>query len=293
MDLDQRLLSILKCPQCGGPLKIAHEKLVCSACNAVYPVEGGIPALLPSVEPSEAISQFDYLTHYKQDSEQFDYFERRGGATAHSERRLREYIQSFVPQDATSILDVGCGSAWVAKAYQNSGTFVCSLDISAVNPRKAIERYPFADHVGVAADTYHLPFMDGSFDCIIAAEIIEHVPDPKAFADQLMRVLRPGGTVIVSTPFKEKLVFEQCIHCHQQTPHNAHLHSWDEGKLRSLFRLSSARTEFASFNNKLLLYGRTYPLLKLLPFTLWKAADSIANLIVNKRVNCILSVTKT
>ena len=284
-----RLLDILACPECGGTLKSIPNCLECPTCSANFVVDLGIPILLAS---GQRATEFDYLTHYKQDSDRFDYFEERTGATAHSERRLREFVQSFVPKSATSILDVGCGSAWVAKACQNSGKFVCSLDVSVVNPRKAVERYPSPNHVGVAADTYHLPFKDASFDCIIAAEIIEHVPDPKAFADELMRVVKPGGVVIISTPYKERLVYEQCVHCNQMTPHNAHLHTWDETSLRSLFESASANVRFVSFNNKLLLYGRTYPLLKLLPFTLWKAVDSVANSIVNKRVNCILATTK-
>jgi 2-polyprenyl-3-methyl-5-hydroxy-6-metoxy-1,4-benzoquinol methylase/uncharacterized protein YbaR (Trm112 family) len=194
---DPRFIEILACPKCKGSLVSDADNLRCTSCGEVFIVEGNIPVLI--TKPN-SIEGFDYQTHYTLDAEQFDYFEERTGATAHSERRLREYILSLVPKNSESILDVGCGSAWVAKAFQNSSTFVCSPDISSENPRKAVERYPSPNHVGVAADTYYLPFADNSFDTIIATEIIEHLHDPKAFAAELLRVVKPDGAAIISTP---------------------------------------------------------------------------------------------
>src|SRR4051812_39441776 len=109
--LSNSLLERLQCPNCNSALVIEEILAVCSSCGVPYPIESGIPILIP---PAPFPEGFDYLTHYKRDSEQFDYFEARSGATEHSERRLREYILSLIPKDATSILDVGCGSAWVA-----------------------------------------------------------------------------------------------------------------------------------------------------------------------------------
>jgi ubiquinone/menaquinone biosynthesis C-methylase UbiE/uncharacterized protein YbaR (Trm112 family) len=289
MQLDPRLFSILACPKCSGSLIIEAELLRCISCCKIFSVEGDIPLL---VAGKNAEHPFDYLSHYEKDARVFDYFEERRGATAHSERRLREYILSLVPKDAQSILDVGCGSAWVSKSFQKSAVFVCSLDVSAENPQKAMERYPSPNHVGVVADAYHLPFSNDSFDVIIASEIIEHIEDPKAFVTELLRVVKPNGALIVSTPYKEKLVYELCIHCHQMTPHNAHLHSWEESSLKALFNDSVVNWEFKAFNNKLLLFARTYPILQWMPFGMWKTVDKIANSVLTRPVNCVLKVRK-
>ncbi len=48
-----------------------------------------------------------------------------------------------------------------------------------------------------------LPVADSSFDVVIAAEVIEHLENPRALARELFRILRPGGTAIVSTPNNE------------------------------------------------------------------------------------------
>jgi SAM-dependent methyltransferase/uncharacterized protein YbaR (Trm112 family) len=289
MAMDTRLFSILSCPQCHGELIVKDGSLCCVSCGRNFLLSGNIPILIAG---KDSTSAFDYIAHYEKDSASFDYFEERSGATAHSERRLREYILSLVPKDASGLLDVGCGSAWVAKSFQNSGTFVCSLDVSIENPKKAVERYPSQDHVAVIADAYHLPFQDNSFDVIIASEIIEHQHDPQAFVKELLRVIKQNGTVIISTPYKEKLVYELCIHCNQLTPHNAHLHSWDDASLRALFDDPVSGWEFKSFNNKLLLFARTYPLLQWMPFGMWKAVDKLANSVMAQPVNCVLKVVK-
>ncbi len=63
------------------------------------------------------LDNFNYIDHYKKDAVEFDYFEERKGATAHDERRVREYIISKIPKSVNSILDVGCGKGWVAKEF--------------------------------------------------------------------------------------------------------------------------------------------------------------------------------
>lgn len=285
--MEDFLLEYLICPQCRASLKNGEGVLVCEGCGCSYRVRDGIPDM---VERLDDASGFDYLGHYAADAEMFDYFEESVGATAHSERRLREVITSFVPKGTKTILDVGCGSAWVAKIFLPKGVSIISLDASVTNPYKALNLYPSPHHVGIAADAFHLPFRDDSIECIIAAEIIEHVQDPTAFVKELFRILAPGGKLIISTPYKEVIRYELCIHCNKRTPVNAHLHSFDEKKLAALNEQSAF--DFKTFNNKLLLFARTYVLLRYLPLKLWLFADKLANLVINKPVNIVVGYSK-
>ncbi|NLT50772.1 MAG: class I SAM-dependent methyltransferase, partial [Ignavibacteria bacterium] len=161
---------------------------------------------------------FRYAEHYKKDAAEFDYFEERCGATEHDERRLREYIISLIPNSVDTILDVGCGSAWIAKNMLPKHKKVISLDISVTNPKKALSIYPFSNHSGLTADSFFLPFRSNSFSCIVASEIIEHVVSPADFVKELIRVLKPSGKLIISTPYKEKIQYVLCIHCNRTTP---------------------------------------------------------------------------
>jgi SAM-dependent methyltransferase len=234
------------------------------------------------------LSNFNYIDHYKKDAVEFDYFEERTGATEHDERRVREYILSKVPKNVNSILDVGCGKGWVAKEFLPKGKRVFSLDISVTNPAIVNKLYSNKNHFGIAADSFYLPFNDETFDCVVASEIIEHVFDPAGFVKELFRVVTKGGSLIITTPYKEKLIYYLCIHCNKKTPANAHLHSFDENKLESLYSESDLESfKYVTFGNKILLFLRTYVILRFFPFWLWKLKDKFANLIYNKPVHII------
>ncbi|MBT8379704.1 MAG: class I SAM-dependent methyltransferase [Ignavibacteria bacterium] len=234
------------------------------------------------------MSDFNYIEHYKKDAVEFDYFENKKGATAHDERRVREYVISKVPKNVESILDVGCGNGWAAKEFLPKGKQVFSLDISITNPSKAKTLYPSENHFGITANSFFLPFDSNSIDCVIASEIIEHVFDPAKFVKELFRVLKKGGSLIVTTPYKEKLIYYLCVHCNKKTPANSHIHSFDENKLKSLYKENDLESfKFATFGNRLLIFLRTYVILKFFPFWLWKIKDKSVNFFFNKPVHII------
>lgn len=236
----------------------------------------------------DGIKNFDYLTHYKTDAEEFDYFEKRIGPAEHEERRVREVLISQVPKNVKTILDVGCGSGWVAKKFLKKNIKVISLDISKSNPQKVKELYPSQNHFQVVADSFKLPFDSNSFDCVIASEIIEHIVEPKLFLEELFRVVSGDGRLIISTPYKEKIRYVLCIHCNKKTPVNAHLHSFDEKILRDLYNGDDLKKfSIVIFGNKALIYLRTHIVLKYLPLSLWLAVDWLANKIYNKSLHIV------
>ncbi len=239
------------------------------------------------------MDEFDYINHYEKDAAEFDYFEERKGATKHDERRVKEYIISFVPNDADLILDVGCGSSWAAKYFIPKGKRVISFDLSMTNPKRAKTETPGEHHYGLTGDAFNLPIKTNSVDCIIASEIIEHVIKPDKFVKELFKVLKPGGKLIITTPYKEKIRYNLCIHCNKKTPVNAHLHSFDEHKLKSL--LADEKLEsfnWKTFGNKFLVFLRTYVILKYFPFRLWRIKDRFANFFYNSPLHILVVYTK-
>lgn len=268
-----------------------------------YLVEEGVPHMLvpePENVPSTSDAHqklgtaFHYRAHYQKDAEVFDYFlAYEDGASRHEARRLHEMIAGEVPKGARNILDVGCGNAWVAKYFCPRGKEVISMDIAPKNPKKALKLYPFPEHFALVADVYALPFPQNSQDCIIAAEIIEHVADPMRFLEKLLEILRPGGKLIVTTPFAEKITYSLCIHCNLPTPQHAHLHSFTKDGLARLVRRDQAgELRMTTFSNKALTKLQTHLLLKFLPVKMWRTIDRIANFLIPKPARLMMSVTK-
>jgi ubiquinone/menaquinone biosynthesis C-methylase UbiE len=109
--------------------------------------------------------------------------------------RLRELL---TPQSGRLYLDVGAGTGRAAAQLSAEyGVQVVALDRSARMGRLAASRG--LPHV-VVADAYRLPFAAGSFDGVSADRVLQHLDDPEAVLDELVRVLRPGGRLVLADP---------------------------------------------------------------------------------------------
>lgn len=108
------------------------------------------------------------------------------------------------------VLDMGCGAGRHAFEMYRRGADVVAFDQDAdelAGVRDLFGAMQVAGEVPAGAeadvkegDALSLPFADGEFDRIVAAEVLEHIPaDIQAIAE-LARVLRPGGTLAVSVP---------------------------------------------------------------------------------------------
>ena len=99
------------------------------------------------------------------------------------------------------VLDIACGEGYGTAAIQQAGAAsVIGVDISEETCRHAQQKYGVDARVG---DAEQIPIPDESVDIVVSFETIEHVPDPGKFLDECLRVLAPGGTLIVSTPNKD------------------------------------------------------------------------------------------
>lgn len=233
-----------------------------------------------------------YIDHYAKDAEAFDYYEEYNeGVTRFEQKRLHEMIVSKVPKNAENILDMGCGNAWVAGYFLKQNKKVVSADIGITNIDKALQKYPSQNHYGLLADAFDLPLAESSFDVIIAAEIMEHVPSPSAFMESLYRVLKPGGTIIITTPYHEKIEYSLCIHCNQPTPRHAHLHSFHEKNIPPLLPAGCTQ-ELDIFMNKYLIKSRSHVILKYLPLRMWRFLDGIAEKILPGALRLMITIQK-
>jgi len=109
------------------------------------------------------------------------------------------------------LLDLGCGFGRHAFEAARRGAKVVALDAGDDEVAGVRDTFGAMADAGeldaqrarvgaVQGDALHLPFPDGTFDRIIASEVLEHIPDDVAAMTELARVLRPGATMAVTVP---------------------------------------------------------------------------------------------
>jgi len=117
---------------------------------------------------------------------------------------IKEYEQNLIvdllqPRPNELILDVGCGTGVFTQAVVAQGAEVVGLDISESMLRYARRALPTASLKPVVANMLVLPFSDARFDKTLSVTALEFVEDAGVAMDELFRVTRPSGYVVVAT----------------------------------------------------------------------------------------------
>lgn len=139
------------------------------------------------------------------------------------------------------ILDLGCGTGGVLPHLAEFGDAL-GLD-PAPEAAKYCQRRGVPMVVGGGAT---LPFADGSFDAVLALDVIEHVPDDAALLREARRVLRPGGVLLLTVPALPWLWSSHDVVNH-------HFRRYTMQSLRRSLRAGGFRAEKVSYYNALLL----------------------------------------
>ena len=120
------------------------------------------------------------------------------------EEMLRHFggdVRSPRPFSGVSVVDIGCGGGLVSEPLARLGATVTGVDpgpenIAAAQAHATAQRLPITYRAGTSHD---LASEGRQFDCVIALEVIEHVPDIDAFLKSCAALARPGGLVLLST----------------------------------------------------------------------------------------------
>lgn len=177
------------CTLCGG---LAHEPVMekagyqlvrCSGCELVY------VANPPSAAELERLYSFASGYHSKVQSRRMDRLHLRE-ARGH---------QAIVDQhlEPGRLLDVGCSVGAYLRVASDAGWQVVGLEFSKDTSEIARSQHGLEVVTGTLEDE---PFPHGSFDLVTLWDVIEHVPDPLHTMGQVHELLRPGGTVAITTP---------------------------------------------------------------------------------------------
>jgi ubiquinone/menaquinone biosynthesis C-methylase UbiE/uncharacterized protein YbaR (Trm112 family) len=158
---------------------------------------------------------------------------------------LRVYSERARPTDV--VLDVGAndGRAYARFGIGKGAAFI-GIDVSRTLLEKFRENVP--DQTAIQADGGVLPIRDESVDFLFCTETLEHLADPQAASAEFIRVLKPGGRLMVQSPNAHRLRNLNLFHIvallaglftdrvlqkkivHENTWHNAVTHHWDFSK---------------------------------------------------------------
>jgi ubiquinone/menaquinone biosynthesis C-methylase UbiE len=114
------------------------------------------------------------------------------------QKKRLSLIKKYVDLKGKRILDVGCGIGVWSRAFSKEGAEVFGIDIDEGNieeAKKLVKEINFC--VGRAEK---LPYEGNFFDVVFLHEVIEHVEDDEEVLREAIRVLKPGGKVIVFAP---------------------------------------------------------------------------------------------
>ena len=116
----------------------------------------------------------------------------------YSRFRLDEILWRLLPPRSVAprVLDVGCGTGHQMRLLAEKG-----YEVSGVDGSEEMLRYAERNNPGARlrrGDVEALPFEDGSFDAVICIEVLRYLSDPSRSLEEIARVLKPGGTAIVT-----------------------------------------------------------------------------------------------
>lgn len=183
------------CPVCGArDFQQAYEEgLVCygrcGRCGLAY-VASLAPDEDPSVAGRKVIRTKD--TYNRDLVEGFDVREEQGRFFA---PRRKAFYEHLLGRPVCSLLDVGCGSGYMARPWRELGVDYLGLEI---NP----ELLEVAHARGLPVLEQDFTEWDdgGAYDVIFSSQVLEHILEPHRYLEQAARFLRPGGLLHLDVP---------------------------------------------------------------------------------------------
>ena len=222
-DKEVPVLNYLQCAACGAHLERSNNLLACCACDQTYGYsdspENSIPRLFPRRGSTPWVD--DILKHATICDEYIaQRIEKNDGWWLEPKDPYMTVLRKYnllcgrylvakwaiQEQPGAVIVDIGAGDGYLSNHIESvrPGVYVqLSQDISGRFQEDGKKRHPHANVYYVTSDSEHSGLRTGIADVVISTECIEHIRRIPAYLQEIHRLLKPGGTLYITTPNKQ------------------------------------------------------------------------------------------
>ncbi len=125
-----------------------------------------------------------------------------GGVGNKLDVRMQEIFEllNFMPKDVETVLDIGFGRGQIPYRMKNEGKKVTSIGLELESYGVDLAQIEKDGIKLIEANVENMPFDDNSFDCVIASHILEHVPNMGIALQEIRRVLKKNGYLVLLIP---------------------------------------------------------------------------------------------
>jgi SAM-dependent methyltransferase len=153
----------------------------------------------------------------------------------------RKFLAEHYPQRG-KLLEVGSGLGFLLDYFRKDG-----WDVEGVEPNAGLNRHA-RKVLGLKVEDKILPdvgYPDNSFDVVLMIHVIEHVPSPIETLQEIFRVLKPGGTLVMETPRYDTLMFKLLGHRERSLSCDGHIYFFTSKTLREISQKAGFSVERA------------------------------------------------
>ncbi len=146
----------------------------------------------------------------------------------------RRHLNSLYPTRG-SLLEIGSSYGFLLAAFEADGWDVVGVDPEDLACQYAKEKHDLKVISGTLQESNFKP---DSFDVVIMNHVIEHVPDPVGMLEDIYRVLKPGGHLVMETPVYDTITHRLLAHRERSLSCDGHIYFFTTDSLERTFRLA-------------------------------------------------------